>query len=142
MAATPQQSDRSPYAIVGGAPAVRQIVDRFYDLMDQEPEYAQLRAMHAADLLPMRASLAGFLNAWLGGPRDWFAEHPGVCVMSAHGRLNVTAQTANQWCDAMRRAIEQAPLDPSFRASMADALANMAQGMVRSGEPARENAVT
>ena len=101
-----EQKQQAPYDLVGGAVVVRNIVDRFYDLMDQEDAYRELRALHAPELGPMRVSLAGFLNAWLGGPRDWFDDHPGVCMMSAHARLPITGETADQWCDAMRRAID------------------------------------
>lgn len=122
---------RTPFEMIGGAGIVRQIVDRFYDLMDEEPAYGQLRALHASDLAPMRSSLSGFLTAWLGGPRDWFAEHPGVCVMSAHARIAVDQETADQWTDAMRRAIYESPVDADLGAKMSDALASMAQGMIR-----------
>lgn len=127
-------SDRpqTPYDLVGGADAVRSIVRRFYALMDGDPDYAALRAMHADDLEPMRLSLAGFLTAWLGGPRDWFVERPGVCMMSAHAGLGVTPALAGQWIDAMTRAIEADPrIDPTIGSRMAAALAGMARGMVR-----------
>ena len=74
-------------------------------------------------------SLAGFLNAWLGGPSDWFVEHPGVCMMSAHARLPITRETADQWADAMRRAITASPVEPVIAGKMAEALGAMAQGM-------------
>ena len=74
---------QTPYDLMGGRPVVSAMVERFYDLMDTDPAYAALRALHAPDLAPMRASLTGFLTAWLGGPRDWFDQHPGACVMSA-----------------------------------------------------------
>ncbi len=60
------------------------IVDRFYDLMDNDPAYAELRAMHAPDLTRMRGELARFLAGWAGGPRDWFEDNPGRCMMSVH----------------------------------------------------------
>lgn len=137
MAAAAQENHRTPFELIGGAQSVHQVVGRFYDLMDQEPAYAQLRALHAPDLDAMRRSLAGFLTAWLGGPRDWFVENPGVCMMSAHARIPVTAETAAQWSDAMGRAIADSDVDPAIGAKMAEALASMAQGMIRrAGEAA------
>ena len=59
---------RTAFDLVGGARLVRRVVDRFYDLMDADAEYAELRLLHAPDLSPMRDSLTGFLTAWLGGP--------------------------------------------------------------------------
>jgi len=125
----------TPFDMVGGEPAVRVIVDRFYDLMDEDPAYAELRALHAGDLDPMRHSLTGFLTAWLGGPRDWFVDNPGKCVMSLHGAIAVSAQTAQQWADAMERAIVEHcaahGLDADFSTKMAEALRSMASAMVR-----------
>ena len=60
----------TPFEAIGGASTVRLIVNRFYDLMDTDSAYAELREIHAPDLTPMRRSLAGFLDGWLGGPRD------------------------------------------------------------------------
>ena len=121
----------TPFEKIGGRPVVQGLVDRFYDLMAQEPLYAQLRALHAADLAPMRESLTGFLTGWLGGPRDWFDQRPGACMMSIHRPLPITRETAHQWVDAMRRAIEAADVDPELGAQMGEALTRMATGMVR-----------
>ena len=131
MAAAEARVAVTPYEMVGGAETVQLIVDRFYDLMDQHPGFAELRALHAPDLAPMRESLTGFLTAWLGGPRDWFALNPGKCVMSVHGKIAVTAQTARQWSEAMRLAIADFVQDEKLATGMADALEGMARNMVR-----------
>ena len=121
----------TPYEALGGAPVIARIVNRFYDLMDTDPAYAPLRAMHAADLGPMRASLAGWLGAWSGGPKDWFEANPGKCMMSAHRSLGVSQETAGQWVDAMARAIADAgPEDAALGKIMAQRLAMMAWAMV------------
>ena len=126
------QNAQSPYEIVGGVDVIAAIVGRFYDLMESDPAYAELRAMHADNLAPMRASLVGFLVGWTGGPRDWFEERPGACVMSLHGKLAVTPALVRQWCDAMSRAIASVPgLDPKLADALTEALVRMATGMVR-----------
>lgn len=126
----------TPYDRIGGESVLRSISERFYDLMEWEVRFAELRALHEPDLAPMRVSLAGFLTAWLGGPRDWFAQNPGKCVMSVHGGIVVTPATARQWADAMRLAIAGAATeegfgDPDLGQQMADALEGMALAMVR-----------
>ncbi|MCL4671952.1 MAG: group II truncated hemoglobin, partial [Sphingomonadaceae bacterium] len=112
---------RTPYEALGGGEVIARIVERFYDLMDGDPRYAPLRAMHAADLAPMRSSLTGWLSAWAGGPRDWFEANPGKCMMSAHRGLGVSRETADQWVDAMARAIADCgPEDPALGKAMAE----------------------
>ena len=129
MASQPQQG-ATPYDLIGGAPVIRRIVDRFYDLMDQDPAYAELRALHAPDLGPMRHSLSGFLNAWAGGPRDWFEENPGKCMMSAHKGIAIAPATAAQWAEAMNRAIADCgPENRELGTEMADMLSRMARAM-------------
>jgi hemoglobin len=121
----------SPFDRLGGADPIARLVERFYELMDGDPAYAGLRAMHAPDLAPMVRSLTGFLIAWTGGPRDWFAQRPDACIMSAHGALpGLTRATADQWIDAMTRALTDcAPGDEEIRKAMLAAMAGMCEAM-------------
>ncbi|TZG27267.1 group II truncated hemoglobin [Sphingomonas montanisoli] len=123
----------TPYQALGGATVIEAIIDRFYDLVEHDPAYAELRAMHAADLGPVRRSLARFLTGWCGGPRDWFREDRpgGSCVMSLHRSLAIDPATAGQWIDAMTRAIGGQPgLDESLAALMVERLDLMVRGMI------------
>ncbi|WP_294393310.1 group II truncated hemoglobin [uncultured Sphingomonas sp.] len=134
--AVPQLSEPSLYEQAGGSAGVQAIVNRFYDLMEHRPEYAELRAMHGEDLLPMRVSLAEFLGAWLGGPRTWFESRPGACIMSAHGAMNVSRTTAAQWVHAMSRAMAECRVEPALGQQMQQAFLRMANGMIIRSETA------
>ena len=52
---------KTPYELIGGATKVGELVDRFYDLMALEEQFADLRAMHAQDLSMAREKLTLFL---------------------------------------------------------------------------------
>jgi hemoglobin len=122
----------SPFERLGGHATFQAICERFYDLMERDPAYAELRAMHAPDLAPMRQSLPLFLAGWAGGPRDWFEQNPGKCMMSAHKPFAITRQTAGQWAEAMKRAIaDVAPADAEIATALGDVLDQMARGMAR-----------
>ena len=54
-------SDETAFDRVGGEARVRALVDRFYDLMDLEPAYAELRAVHPSTLEGSRDKLFWFL---------------------------------------------------------------------------------
>ena len=123
---------KTPYYRLGGAPAFEAICNRFYDLMEQDPRYAELRAMHAPDLGPMRKALPRFLAGWAGGPRDWFEANPGRCMMSIHKPFVIDRVTAGQWADAMKRAIaDVAPAPTDMANAMGDVLADLARGMAK-----------
>lgn len=122
----------TPFYKLGGAPVFEAICNRFYDLMDQEPAYTELRAMHAPDLGPMRQSLPKFLAGWAGGPRDWFEANPGRCMMSIHKPFTMTKAVAGQWAEAMQRAVADVAPEPADMAkAMGDVLADLAKGMGR-----------
>lgn len=122
----------SPYARIGGDPPIRALADRFYDLLQSDPAYADLRAIHATDLGPVRHGLTRFLVGWLGGPRDWFER--GTCIMSLHRAFPITPTLADQWASAMACAIAGAEdIDPAIGDAMAEALGHMARGMINVG---------
>lgn len=136
--ADPAAKPQLPFDRIGGREPVARMVNRFYDLMDSEPDFAELRAMHAADLAPMRESLTDFLVAWMGGPRDWFEKRPGACIMSAHRALpGMNYAVATQWVLAMQQAAKDViPTDPDFVTSMISAFARMSKAMAaHAGEP-------
>lgn len=114
---------------IGGAPRIDALVEAFYDLIETDPAYAELRAMHAADMISVRASLKGWLTGWLGGSRDWFTQHPGVCMMSMHRAMPIDAATAGQWTDAMRRALTQVAVDAELADALNEVFGRMASGM-------------
>ncbi len=139
MTAAPQIAPRpaTPFERIGGRAPIRQMVERFYALMDAEPGFARLRAIHAADLAPVREKLTDFLTAWMGGPRDWFVKNPGACIMSAHAAMpGIDPATAEQWIACMTRAarpiIER---DPDLAAAMLESMATMCRAMARRVEP-------
>ena len=63
-----ETENRSPYNQLGGDAAVRKLVDRFYDLMDENDDAKTIRKMHPDDLTESRNKLYEFLSGFLGGP--------------------------------------------------------------------------
>ena len=108
---SPDQKRESvtPYDLLGEA-GVRTVVDRFYDIMDTDPAAATIRAMHGADLGPMREKLFQFLSGWSGGPRLY-----NSCVMSAHRPFAIGAEERDQWLMCMRRALDDTDASPQVK---------------------------
>lgn len=103
------------YQQIGAEPVVRQLVDRFYALMDQLPQAAVVRAMHPADLALARQRLFMFLSGWLGGP-PLYAEafgHPRL--RHAHAGLAIDPAARDAWMACMNQALQELVPDEVLR---------------------------
>ena len=60
----------TPYELIGGEPAVKQLVHRFYELMDELPEAYAVRQLHPESLAGSEEMLFEYLSGWLGGGRN------------------------------------------------------------------------
>jgi hemoglobin len=105
--ASAQRREDTPYELIGGDAAVRALVDRFYDLMDLEPAFRELRAVHGNELAGARDKLYWFLSGWLGGP-DLYIErfgHPRLRARHLPFAIGVTER--NQWLACMDQAMTE-----------------------------------
>ena len=103
------------YSIIGGADRVRELVDRFYDLMELEPEFAGIRAMHPSPMDGSRDKLYMFLSGWMGGP-DLFVEQFGHPRLRArHLTFAIGSSERDQWLRAMAWAMEDIGIEEPLR---------------------------
>ncbi|HRK38920.1 MAG TPA: group II truncated hemoglobin [Burkholderiaceae bacterium] len=115
---TPHPAPATPYEWIGGEPRVKALVDRFYDLMDLEPAYAQLRASHGSTLDDARQKLFWFLCGWLGGP-DYFVERFGHPRLRArHMPFSIGIVERDQWLACMDQAMAETGVDPALHARL------------------------
>lgn len=102
----------TPYEWIGGEAAVRALVDRFYDLMDLEPAYAQLRATHGSTLEDARQKLFWFLCGWLGGPQYYQERFGHPRLRMRHMPFSIGITERDQWLACMDRAMTEIGVDP------------------------------
>ncbi|MDU7588891.1 MAG: group II truncated hemoglobin [Acidovorax sp.] len=126
-------SPATPYEWLGGEPAVRQLVDRFYDLMDLEPAYTALRAAHGSTLDDARDKLFWFLCGWLGGP-DHYQERFGHPRLRArHLPFSIGIKERDQWVACMDQAMAETQVPPDLRARLNQSFMNTADWMRNRG---------
>jgi len=121
---------KTPFQILG-EDGIRELTDAFYDIMDELPEAAKLRAMHAADLTPMKARLAEYLTGWMGGPPRYAQKYGSVCMTEPHEPYHIGPEERDQWLLCMDKALARIEAsdelvemlkEPMFR--IADAVRN------------------
>lgn len=118
-----------PYQIIGGEEAVRRLVNRFYDLMEEPGYVPELRAMHAPDLGDMRVKLFEFLSGWLGGPPLYHQRADSKCMGSAHQPFNIREVERDQWMKCIRRAMDETEVPADLKPILDKALFRMADAM-------------
>lgn len=84
-AESPKQDDTA-FMRLGGEAAVRALVEQFYDLMDLEPRFADIRRLHPGSLDGSRDKLHWFLCGWLGGPQHYTPASQASAVFDRHPR--------------------------------------------------------
>lgn len=123
----------TPYEALG-AEGVRRLVDRFYDLMDELPEAASIRKMHARDLTPMREKLTVFLTGWMGGPSEYGQRFGRINVPSAHAPYDIGEAERDAWIACMQKAVDESALPDDLKQRVMDKMWGMAE-MCRTVEP-------
>lgn len=93
------------YTLLGGDARVRELVDRFYDLMDLEPAYTELRAAHGPSLDEARDKLYWFLSGWLGGPSLYIERFGHPRLRARHLPFAIGIKERDQWVACMSQAM-------------------------------------
>ncbi len=119
----------SPYDELGGDVAVRGLVDRFYDLMDLEPAYAPLRALHPGTLDGSRDKLYWFLSGWLGGPQHYTERFGHPMLRARHLPFSIGIRERDLWMACMRQAMGECRVDATLAQGPADAFSKTADWM-------------
>jgi len=127
-------SERSatPFDLLGGEAAVRQLAERFYDAMDRdEPALARLHPLdeHGRVSRESRDRFALFLIGWLGGPQDYIAAHGHPRLRMRHARVPVDIAMRDAWMRAMRTAMDEASVPGELRAFLETRFAEVADFM-------------
>ena len=105
----------TPFEWMGGERSVRALVDRFYDLMDLEPAYRELRAVHGNTLDDARDKLFWFLCGWLGGPNHYIERFGHPRLRMRHMPFAIGIQERNQWLACMDQAMGETGVPAELR---------------------------
>jgi hemoglobin len=120
----------TPYQILGGDEPLRRLVQRFYALMDEDPDYYGIRKLHPGSLEGSVQKLYMFLSGWMGGP-PLYAQRIGPPMLRArHLPFAIGKAERDQWLVCMRRALDDCNAGtPDFRAWLLQQLFGTADWM-------------
>jgi hemoglobin len=118
---------------IGGEAGTRALVDRFYDLMDLEPGFAVLRALHPTTLDGSRDKLFWFLCGWLGGPQHYTERFGHPMLRARHLPFSIGIKERDQWLACMGQAMTEVGLEPVLATKLAESFFGTADWMRNRG---------
>lgn len=122
------------YQRIGGAEIIRNLVHRFYQIMDELPESYGIRKMHPADLKNSEDKLFKFLSGWMGGPQLYIQEYGHPMLRRRHLPFVIGVSERDQWMQCMNEALTEVVEDEALRRHLSSAFAGVADHM-RNQEP-------
>ena len=114
-------NSKTPYELIGGDARVRELVDRFYDHMDEIEDVKPIRDMHARSLRVSRDKLYMFLSGWMGGPDLYQQKYGHPMLRRRHLPFSIGQAERDQWMQCMRLAMHDMDLDKDLQAHLEQA---------------------
>lgn len=128
----------TPYQRIGGEPAIRKLVTRFYELMDELPEAYAARKIHPEDLKPSGDKFVMFLSGWLGGPQLYVDKFGHPMLRRRHLPYPIGPQERDEWLMCMRTAMAETIADEEMRDQLYLAMLPIASHMMNTGGHAEQ----
>ncbi len=123
----------TPFEWIGGEAKVHALTERFYDLMDLEPAYAALRAVHGPSLDNARQRLFWFLCGWLGGPQHYTERFGHPMLRARHLPFPIGIKERDQWLACMDQAMHETGVPEDLRTRLAQSFFQTADWMRNKG---------
>ncbi len=124
-----EEKQATTYEKIGGEATVGKLADRFYELMDTVPQFAELRAMHPPSLAGSRDKLFKFLSGWFGGPDLFVEEYGHPRLRARHMPFSIGTQERDQWVACMVLAMEDVGIEEDIRKVLLNNFFNTADFM-------------
>lgn len=123
-------SQGNHYEQIGGEAGIRQLVDRFYDLMHSAPEARNVRALHATSLKQSREKLFLFLTGWTGGPPLYVERVGPPMLRMRHMPFTISVRERDEWVWCMDRALDEQEMPSALRELLRQRMHALASHMV------------
>lgn len=108
------------YQMIGGEQALEQLVEKFYDLIETDPDGEIVHALHLKGfgISHVRQAQFEFLSGFFGGPQ-YYAERMGHANLRAmHEHLQIGSAEVKAWLICMEKAINELEFGADVKAKL------------------------
>ena len=117
------------YERLGGEARVLELVTRFYDHMEQDPEAKGILDKHPADLSNARQKLFEYFSGWFGGPPLFISQYGHPRLRARHLHVEIGAADRDAWLHCLYAAMNEMEIDKNLYRDLEDKIAPMADHM-------------
>lgn len=104
----------TPFEQIGGATRIQELVTRFYDLMEIEPKYADLRATHHENLAHNARKIIRLFKWLFGGPQLYIEKYGHPRLKARHMPFKIGVTERDQWVACMAQAMREIGVEESL----------------------------
>ena len=123
-------SQLTPYELIGGENAVRNLANRFYDIMQNDVKAKDLLAIHPQPMLAIRQKFFEYLSGWLGGPALYERKYGHPRLRARHLPYSINENMRDQWMYCINLAMDEVIESVELKNSLGDAFYNLASHMI------------
>jgi len=115
------------YEAIGGAPALREVVEKFYPKVQQHP---LLSPLFPPDIRPVMEKQYMFLTQFFGGPSLYSDEHGHPMMRARHMPFPITPVHADAWLSCMTATLAETSIPEHLQRLMIERLSGPAYHFV------------
>lgn len=108
------RSKSQNFYLIFGEQGLRDLVDLFYQTMENDPNAKQCLEVHELEEGKVKAEskyrLFAFLSGWMGGPQLFVNEFGHPRMRARHMHIKITEAERDQWLYCMNKALKNSPL--------------------------------
>jgi len=123
---------KSLYDAIGGQHGVENLVQIFYDLVEQHPEANKLHLLHLRGngIAHSRVEQFNFLSGFLGGPKLYVEKHGHSNVRLMHEHVEINTEAKDIWLKCMDMAIDQIGVDAELKLKLMANFTTVANALI------------
>lgn len=106
------------------------MAERFYDIMQEDPQAAELLAMHPQPMDGIRQRFFEFLSGWLGGPQLFTEKYGHPRLRARHLPFTIDIQMRDQWLYCMYQVLNEQVSDRLLQQQLKAQFTKLAHHMI------------
>ena len=117
---------------IGGEATVRDLVERFYDLVETLPAGQQILHLHfrGHGISHVRSAQFEFLCAFFGGRRDYMQRPGAQSLKDMHAHVPIRPEDAEDWLACMGMALQDVGVAEPVRGQIFKAFERAARALI------------